>query len=200
MWHSIPWARAHVPMRLFWHIYPCAHNVIIPEGGDTRCKMCKLFGNQLWCRGVLNLTDMEGFGDQVTALMNNAMRKEQLLGVAKIRGVYQGTAVWGVTHTESIYIDFDVQYNVRLTRRLDDTMHTLTIVNLRNTLAIACCSNRLPAQIPQQSSWCPSRPYVSILRSGRNNEGTIYVRDIPIVFVLALKWILYCSIFITHTC
>ena len=33
-----------------------------------------------------------GIGDHVTALMNNAMRNEKLLGVAKMRGLYQDTA------------------------------------------------------------------------------------------------------------
>ena len=43
--------------------------------------------------GVLNLTNMQGSGDHVTALMNNAIRNEQVLAIAKIRGVYQGTEV-----------------------------------------------------------------------------------------------------------
>ena len=89
-----------------------------------------------------------GIGDHVTALMNKAMRNEKLLGVAKMRGLYQGTAAWDVPYTV-VYIDFDVQYHVRLTRVLDYTMvHTLTRVNLRNTLAIVCCSNRLHSHIP----------------------------------------------------
>ena len=33
-----------------------------------------------------------GIGDHVTALMNNAMRNEKLLGVAKMRGLDQDTA------------------------------------------------------------------------------------------------------------
>ena len=32
-----------------------------------------------------------GIGDHVTALMNNAMRNEKLLGVAKMRGLYKCT-------------------------------------------------------------------------------------------------------------
>ena len=64
---------------------------------------------------------MEGYGDHVTALMNNAMRNEKLLGVAKMRGLYQDTAAWDVPYTV-VYIDFDVQYHVKLTRRLDDNM------------------------------------------------------------------------------
>ena len=36
-----------------------------------------------------------GIGDHVTALMNNAMRNEKLLGVAKMRGLYQGHASYG---------------------------------------------------------------------------------------------------------
>ena len=43
--------------------------------------------------GVLNLTNMQGSGDHVTALMNDAIRDEQLLGIANIRGLYQGRAV-----------------------------------------------------------------------------------------------------------
>ena len=100
----------------------------------------------------------------------------------------------------SIYIDVDVQYNVRLTHILDDIMHTWIIMNWSKTLAIACCSNWLHAEIPQQSSWCPWRSYASLVQSGRNNKGTTYVRDIPIVLVLVLKWLLYHFIFITHTC
>ena len=42
---------------------------------------------------VLNLTNMEGYGDFVAAFMNNYIRREQLLGIAKIHGVYQGTLV-----------------------------------------------------------------------------------------------------------
>ena len=42
---------------------------------------------------VLNLTNKEGYGDFVAAFMNNYIRREQLLGIAKIHGVYQGTLV-----------------------------------------------------------------------------------------------------------
>ena len=42
---------------------------------------------------VLNLTNMEGYGDFVAAFMNNYIKREQLLGIAKIHGLYQGTAV-----------------------------------------------------------------------------------------------------------
>ena len=42
---------------------------------------------------MLSLKDMEGgICDHVTALMNNAMRNEKLLGVAKMRGLYKCTA------------------------------------------------------------------------------------------------------------
>ena len=45
-----------------------------------------------------------------------------------------------------VYIDFDVQYHVKLTRRLDDNMiYTFSRVNLRNTLAIVCCCCRRDA-------------------------------------------------------
>ena len=43
--------------------------------------------------GVLNLTNMQGSGDHVTRRLNNDIRDEQLLGIAKIRGFYQGTAL-----------------------------------------------------------------------------------------------------------
>ena len=42
---------------------------------------------------VLNLTNKEGYGDFVAAFMNNYIRREQLLGIAKIHGLYQGTLV-----------------------------------------------------------------------------------------------------------
>ena len=83
---------------------------------------------------------MEGYGDVVAQFMNNYIRREQLLGIVKIHGLYQGTVVWRVTH-KIVYIDFDVQDHVRLTRRLDDNMmYILTRVNLRNTLTIVCAT------------------------------------------------------------
>ena len=42
---------------------------------------------------VLNLTNMEGYGDGVAAFMNKFITHEQLLVIAKRQGLYQGTAV-----------------------------------------------------------------------------------------------------------
>ena len=42
---------------------------------------------------VLNLTNMEGYGDSVALFMNNYIRREQLLEIAKMNGMYHGTAV-----------------------------------------------------------------------------------------------------------
>ena len=42
---------------------------------------------------VLNLTNMEEYGDGVAAFMNKFITHEQLLVIAKRQGLYQGTAV-----------------------------------------------------------------------------------------------------------
>ena len=42
---------------------------------------------------VLNLTNMEEYGDSVAAFMNKFITHEQLLVIAKRQGLYQGTAV-----------------------------------------------------------------------------------------------------------
>ena len=45
----------------------------------------------LW--SVLNLTNMEEYGDGVAVFMNKFITHEQLLVIAKRQGLYQGTAV-----------------------------------------------------------------------------------------------------------
>ena len=140
-----------------------------------------------------------GIGDHVTALMNNAMRNEKLLGVAKMRGLYQGTAAWDVPYTV-VYIDFDVQYHVKLTRRLDDNMiYTFSRVNWRNTLAIVCCSKHIDSHIHQQSSCCSLISDAPLVRNGRNGADTTYIPDHPMVRAVVIMWVLYCFIFIIHT-
>ena len=42
---------------------------------------------------VLNLTNKEGYGDSVAHFMNSYISREQLLGIAKMYGMYHGTAV-----------------------------------------------------------------------------------------------------------
>ena len=65
-----------------------------PGGGHTQIlNTVAAVWESMMVWSVLNLTNMEGYGDGVAHFMNSYITRAQLLEIAKMNGMYHGTAV-----------------------------------------------------------------------------------------------------------